>query len=957
MADYTYTPVGQDSYFDCSTYSDYVFASITNNTGSPLTIRKIQLYLSSGKGTFTAGSHLTGNGKPIVLQVGITNSSNPESASYYDFSSNSHTITNTVTPISGGWPDYSQMTTPYSFDCSTSIPAKTTYYFTWHIFTEESTGNVFCWDYHVESVEIETESSSTVSIANAKIAFDLSEGRTVLYNSPSGTVSVSNVKVTLNGTNITDSVSLRYSFNGGNTYGEAASSGFGYIKKKTTVVVKVRALGNTSKGYSGTADSETKTATIKCKLRPPKSVTLSSSKGSPVLYKTTTNITYNIEPATDNPEEMTIVYKGMTFSSDSSNPSTITGDKSSKVVATINSLTNFVGTVYYIKDGYENSAEVRSSDTPPFSVKCKLRPPTIDSFTSGASTSPIMYGTAHTLQCKASTNSISPSGVTTKTFGYPTMSLPGTSPQTTYTAQAQSTKSGYIDSDTVTKQLTVTYKLNPPTWNINWQNTTNYDPNYSFTCYSEFVYTLDSGTSPSGLSEEYQRLWYNDDGSPKKTSDGKEDWKSLSSEEWKTYTQSLFVQGKSGLVSVKARYTKAGYTSSEYTQQLVHVCYSPRCSEYTEFKVIPQVQDGSNYQDIKENSFYDKNRKFKLYWSAFPLHLGIGRFNYYQVSLIKVKDSATEEVVKSVEGDNIPSESNEVVLDLSQEVSGTYRLKLVCICENTSGVHTYDSSTGVIVTSTFKILSSPSFTVLYPVVGSDANWYTMNPRARVIFQNDSPDGITNLSVSVNGSSYPYQMNSLHYFSKEDLKPQLSEITSTQKIDFTSPEGSVSPGPQKFSITMTNPAGSFTKEFTLNLLSFSYQIKSSGKAAYVEHLTEDLSNILSNYTKYYQGSSAKSLLTDQNQVQHEVIKQKPFIDTLNALKTLYENVSEDSVPPSSFFRDLNKIDLSVSPKEVLLESDSTSASDPPSFTIWEEEVIYLPIGNYFNYILYILKNML
>lgn len=953
MANYTYTPVGQDSYFDCSTYSDYVFASITNNSESPLTISTIRLYLSSGKGTFTAGSKLTGNGESIKLQVGITNSSDPASASYYVFSSNSHTITNTVTPTSGGWPDYGQMTSSYSFDCSTSIPAKTTYYLTWHIFTKESSGNVFCWDYHVESVEIETKTSSSTSITEASIKFTLSGNQTVLYNNPSGVVSVSDVKVTLpSGTDITNSVICRYSYDGGRTYKEATSSGFGYVKKETIVEVKVRAQGDTSKGYSGTVYSGTKTATI----------------------------------------------------------------------------------------------------------KCKLRPPTIDSFTSGASTSPIMYGTAHTLQCKASTNPNSPSGVDTQTFGYPTESLPGTSPQTTYTARAQSTKPGYVSSDTVTKQLTVTYKLrpptsvtlssskgnsvlyetttnityskitapssrpsdldtmheelkvtsddnlstviladtsvavvvvksstlvtgaayykkdgytssdkvsaalriscklNPPVWNISWQNEKKYYPNYSFTCYSEFVYTL-SSTNPADLSPEYQRLWYDDDGNPKKTPSGEEDWEKLSLEGWKTYTKSLFVQGKSGLVSVKARYTKTGYTSSEYTRQLIHVCYSPRCSEYELFTCAFQVQNGSSFQNITKDASYDKNREFKVSWSAFPVSSGIGRFNHYQIDLLKMNNSVIEKTFTLKEDENDPSKSKEVVLNLSQKVSGTYRLKLTCICKTNSGSNVYDNDTGVVLTGDFKILSPPSFTVLYPVVGNDTIWYTMNPQARVIFQNNSPDGITNLSVSVNGSSYPYQTNSLHYFSKEDLKPQLSEITSTQKIDFTSPEGSISSGPQKFSITMTNSVGSFTKEFTLNLLSFSYQIKSNGKAAYVVHLTDYLDHVLSNYTKYYQGSSAKSLLTDQNQVQHEVIKQKPFIDTLNALKTLYKNVSEDSVPPSSLFRDLSKIDLSVSPKKIRLESDSTSASDPPSFTIWEEEGNYLPIGNYFNYILYILKNML
>lgn len=982
MANYTYTPGnqknlneggnGHESYFSTSTYSQYQFAKIENkSTTKSFYISSISLHIGvGGDGVeYTAGTPLTGNGGTVRLKVYLSSDwESLKSKGVTNQKSSSQSVGRTNKGSSGYYPQYSDMSesTTFSFTSPVEVPVGKTYYFFWDIDTTPQPGekiaDVFCWDYNYSDssdskvVVSISDDPPTTSIANenTKITFDLSEDRTVLYNN-SSTVSVSNVKVTLNGTNITDSVSLMYSFDGGSTY-KTSSSIVDTITKATTIYhIKVKAKGIESKGYSGTKTSGEKEVKIKCKLNPPKSMTLNVK--TTVLYKDTVAAAYTVIDETNNPKNCTTNYL---LDVNTGSKSTITGANTNNPRVTVLDSTTVGGRVWYTNGDYEPSKQTHDNEQTVKFISCKLHPPTIDSFTSGVSTSPIMYGTAHTLQCKASTNSTSPSGVITKTFGYPTASLPGTSPQTAYTAQAQSTKSGYTSSDIVTKQLSITYKLNPPVWNISWQNEKKYYPNYSFTCYSEFVYTLSSGTekNPADLSPEYQRLWYDDNGKPKKTPSGEEDWKELELEEWRDYTKSLYVQGKSGLVSVKACYTKTGYTSSEYTRQLVHVCYSPRCTQ-KDSPLSPtfQVQNGSSSQNIIEDTSYNKNHDFKVSWSAFPVSLGIGRFNHYQIDLLKMNNSVIEETFTLKEDENDPSKSKEVVLDLSQKVSGTYRLKLTCICKTNSGDKVYDDDTGVVLTGDFKILSPPSFTVLYPAVGSDAIWYTMNPQARVIFQNNSPDGITNLSVSVNESSYPYQTNSLYYLSKQDLKPQLSGITGTQKIDFTSPKGSVSAGRQKFSITMTNSVGSFTKEFTLNLLSFSYQIKSSGKAAYVVHLTDYLDHVLSNYTKYYQdGSSAKSLLTDQGQVQYGIIKQKPFIDTLNALKTLYENVSEDSVPPSSLFRDLSKIDLTASPREILLESDSMSENDPPSFTI-QDESNYVPIGNYFNYIIYILKNML
>lgn len=75
----------------------YNFGQYTNTSGSSKVLKSITLYLGSGKGTFTAGTTVTGTGGSFALRIytGSSSSGNFGSA----------TITNAMAPTSGGYPN------------------------------------------------------------------------------------------------------------------------------------------------------------------------------------------------------------------------------------------------------------------------------------------------------------------------------------------------------------------------------------------------------------------------------------------------------------------------------------------------------------------------------------------------------------------------------------------------------------------------------------------------------------------------------------------------------------------------------------------------------------------------------------------------------------------------------------------------------------------------------------
>lgn len=99
MATAKITPLSSESFSYCETsMSPRSLGTWTNSTGSTVSITGVRVYIGTGSGTFTAGTHVTGNGGAISFQAYI--------GSTYTSSSS---VTNVVTPDSWGTATYSQM--------------------------------------------------------------------------------------------------------------------------------------------------------------------------------------------------------------------------------------------------------------------------------------------------------------------------------------------------------------------------------------------------------------------------------------------------------------------------------------------------------------------------------------------------------------------------------------------------------------------------------------------------------------------------------------------------------------------------------------------------------------------------------------------------------------------------------------------------------------------------------
>lgn len=99
------------SYCSAKTFPNHDYYSFTNNTGKIIYIESINLPLGVGKSgsTFTAGTHITADGRPLNVTAAIE--------SLIVGPSDTKTISNQVAPTSGGYPNYNEMVdTIFTFD-------------------------------------------------------------------------------------------------------------------------------------------------------------------------------------------------------------------------------------------------------------------------------------------------------------------------------------------------------------------------------------------------------------------------------------------------------------------------------------------------------------------------------------------------------------------------------------------------------------------------------------------------------------------------------------------------------------------------------------------------------------------------------------------------------------------------------------------------------------------------
>lgn len=106
------------SYCSAKNFPNHDYYTFTNNTGKIIYIESINLPLGVGKSgsTFTAGTHITADGRPLNVTAAI------ESLVFGP--SDTKTISNQVAPTSGGYPNYNEMVdTIFTFDHTHRVTA------------------------------------------------------------------------------------------------------------------------------------------------------------------------------------------------------------------------------------------------------------------------------------------------------------------------------------------------------------------------------------------------------------------------------------------------------------------------------------------------------------------------------------------------------------------------------------------------------------------------------------------------------------------------------------------------------------------------------------------------------------------------------------------------------------------------------------------------------------------
>lgn len=412
----------------------------------------------------------------------------------------------------------------------------------------------------------------------------------------------------------------------------------------------------------------------------------------------------------------------------------------------------------------------------------------------------------------------------------------------------------------------------------------------------------------------------------------------------------------------RSKVSKSGYKDSDYSSwtEPVSVYYEPRSMTSNGFT----FSFYSNGSAITSETVSQPGASLSVSWSSFLTSKNLGRFNYFRFSLI---DSSTNEVLSFKEGSNDPSSESSVSIEVDPDWSGkSCYLKLECICYYETSYHGPQSS-GVFESSTFLVGGSPYVRVVYPY---STEFYSCNRRVRLIFDVISPSNlnggnITNVTVKVRTSSremsYNYNNSSSrqNFYSTLSVKPD--EIVSGSRIDFTLPEITDDLNGSVFQIKCSNELmdSDWTSQIKLNYVDTGKSFSdtsgyiSSGRTLLksdMMHIHDWTRDVLRGYYNFNSSAwrVADSLIPDRDKEGYYLVQERPCKETISLLSSVYNIVKNYSLPPDSLVIDLNKIDINSSGEKV-------EASKPPFSLLVEGK--FSPIGNYFNYILYILKNML
>lgn len=410
--------------------------------------------------------------------------------------------------------------------------------------------------------------------------------------------------------------------------------------------------------------------------------------------------------------------------------------------------------------------------------------------------------------------------------------------------------------------------------------------------------------------------------------------------------------------------SKEGYESSDPSDwsPVVPVYYEPRDMSFNGFTYSFE-SDGST---ITASTVVVPGSSLSASWSSFLPSKHLGRFNYFKLSLINV---TTNETITTNEEFNNPSSGSSSSFELGSELAGaSCKLRLECLCYYEGSYYGPDDS-AVFESPDFSVGGMPEVSIIYP---STSKFSSCNNRVRIIFDVDNPynfndKDITDVTVRVKTSSsvrsYNYSNSSSrdNFFSTSTNKPDT--LPSGTRLDFTLPLISDSLDGITFQIKCCNEflEGPWTSPITLNYIDTAQVFASSeyidsGRPLFASDMLSIYNwtvDVLKGYSNLHSSawSDASHNLPDKGESGRYKVQDGPYRSesgTISLLKSVYDLVKEYSVPPEGHSIDLSKINTNSSGEFV--------ESAKPPFTV-SSSGEFIPLGNYFNYILYILKNML
>lgn len=365
--------------------------------------------------------------------------------------------------------------------------------------------------------------------------------------------------------------------------------------------------------------------------------------------------------------------------------------------------------------------------------------------------------------------------------------------------------------------------------------------------------------------------------------------------------------------------------------------------------------------------------------SAFDPSKDLGRFNRCSVS---VNDSNDPSFSLTDNWTNDPLTSNSYDIEVLTEWAGkTCSITLSCQCYWNGTVYN-STSTGTFTSPLFKIGGRPYFVLKYPYIESGSSFITNREQPRIIFTVFNPEylgdeKITDVRIYLykkdsSGSSsqvgsYTYKNNPEYFYSTSTDKPPTLESGTT--LDFIYPSYFLSEtfNEYSFALYVDNRylASETSDRIFINYRQLDYVVEGEiiSKESYYK-LRSCLLEDAPYYQTYLTSSGVLDLLAKISNLfplpsegQDLPAVNRPFVDTaegfgvISLIKNLYDLVLVDSVPDSPYplldFDKINRQDL----RDVLIDAED----DPLKFVV--EGNYYSPIGNYFNYIVYILKYML